>query len=209
MMRTSVTLAYLLNGVPVRPSQEICVLDTHPGFLQAVSLTDLMSIVTSTYQLLNGNYAKAGAAILPMLKTVFKGKNTIGTAIHHLTYQQHGSFVVNGHRVHPDEIRVVYRATSEDDLTQSFGRVDQSADTRARQIRDDGGKQEKHRYTHRFSIPLKTIAPGDYVLTFGSGDDGWFYDVGANTVLTLTITPPPAQPLATPAEALTGGVVSR
>src|SRR5580692_8750900 len=54
----------------------------------------------------------------------------------------------------------------------------------------------------RFSIPLRTITPGDYIFTFGSGDDGWLFDVGASTILTLTITPAPAQPsqAVTPAE---------
>jgi hypothetical protein len=52
--------------------------------------------------------------------------------------------------------------------------------------------KQEHQYTRRFSIPLKTIAPGDYVFTFGSGDDGFFFNVGASTILTVTILPRPA-----------------
>ena len=50
--------------------------------------------------------------------------------------------------------------------------------------------KQEHQYTRPFAIPFQTITPGDYVFTFGAGDDGWFFDVGASTVLTLTIRPP-------------------
>jgi hypothetical protein len=201
-MRTSVTVAYLINNAPIRPNREICIIDTHPGLFDAVSLTDLLSVATSTYQLLQGNFTAAGAAILPLLRETYNGKNTIASTTGHLTFQQDGSFLVNGNRLHPDEIRVVFRATSEDDLTTSFGRVDQSANVLGRQVRDNGEQSENHQYTRRFSIPLRTITPGDYIFTFGSGDDGWLFDVGASTILTLTITPAPAQPsqAVTPAE---------
>ena len=190
-MRTSVTLGYLLNGVPIRPNREICILNAEPGLFDAVSWTDLAALATATYQALLGNWTAAGAASLPLLKKLYDGKNEIASATDHVTYLQHGSFVVNGQRVHPDEIRVVFRATSEDDLTGSLGLVEQSEDVPDQQVRDNGEKKEKHMYTRRFSVPLKTIAPGDYLFTFGSGDDGWFYDVGANTMLTLTIAPRP------------------
>jgi hypothetical protein len=67
-MRTSVTVAYLINNAPILPNREICIIDTHPGLLDAVSLTDLLSLATSTYQLLQGNFTAAGAAILPLLR---------------------------------------------------------------------------------------------------------------------------------------------
>lgn len=204
-MRTSVTLAYIINNAPIRPNREICIIDSHPGLFDAVSLTDLLSVATSTYQLLEGNFTNAGAAILPLLREVYNGKNTIASTTDHLTFQQGESFLENGRRLRPDEIRVVFRATSEDDLTKSFGQVDQSADIQGRQIRDRGENKETHLYTRAFTIPLRIITPGDYIFTFGSGDDGVFFDVGANTILTLTITPAPAQPsqtrwVAAPAE---------
>lgn len=31
---------------------------------------------------------------------------------------------------------------------------------------------------HRFDVPLDQIPPGNYVFAFGSGNDGWFYDMG-------------------------------
>lgn len=191
-MRTSVTIGYLLNGVLIRPSEEICVLNAHPDISDALSLTDLVSLVTSTYELAEGNFEQAGAALLPVLRDVYSGKNVIGSKTDHLTFLQKGSLVVNGKRVHPDEILVVFRATSEDDLTKSFGHVDQSADIRGNQITDNGETKQNHQYLRRFSIPLRTIAPGEYILTFGSGDEGWFFDVGASTILTVTITPRPA-----------------
>jgi hypothetical protein len=200
-MRTSVTIAYLIDNAPIRPNSEICIIDSHPGFFDAVSLTDLHSVAASTYQLLQGNFTAAGAAILPLLRETFSGKNSIASATDHLTFQENGSFLVNGNRLHPDEIRVVYRATSEDDLTASFGQVNQSEDVRDPQIRNIGERSETHQFTCRFSIPLRTVTPGDYVFAFGSGDDGWFFDVGASTILTMTITPSPAQPPQTAAPA--------
>jgi hypothetical protein len=60
-MRTSDTLGYLLNNVPIRPNREICVIDSEPGLWDALSLTDLISLATSTYLALEGNFKQAGA----------------------------------------------------------------------------------------------------------------------------------------------------
>ena len=60
-MRTSVTLGYLPNNVPIRPNREICVIDSKPGLWDAVSLTDLISHATSADLALEGNFKQAGA----------------------------------------------------------------------------------------------------------------------------------------------------
>lgn len=41
----------------------------------------------------------------------------------------------------------------------------------------------------RHSLPLNTMSPGDYLFTFGAQDDGWFNDVAAVSLLTLTVLP--------------------
>ena len=55
-MRTSVTSGYLLNNVPIRPIREICVIDSEPGLWDA-----LISLATSTYLTLEGNFKRVGA----------------------------------------------------------------------------------------------------------------------------------------------------
>jgi hypothetical protein len=109
-MRTSVTLGYLLHGVPIKPNREICILNIHPDVFDGISLDDLISVATATYDTVEGDFGQALEAILPVLKDLYSGKKPIGSATDHLTYLQHGRFLVNGQYVHPDEIRVVFRA---------------------------------------------------------------------------------------------------
>ena len=60
-MRTGDTSDYLLNNVPIQPNRKICVIDSKPGLWDALSLTDLISLATSTYLTLEGNFKQVGA----------------------------------------------------------------------------------------------------------------------------------------------------
>jgi hypothetical protein len=162
-------------------------------------LDALVSLVVATYQAYEGNWKTAGAALLPILKTTYQGKDEIAAATAHETFPQGGSLILAGDRTTVDELRVVFRAWSEDSLTASFGRVTQADNTPPSGIVDEGEKPVftqggDNVYVHRFHVPLDRIAPGDYLFTFGSGDDGWFYDVGVASVLTVTVAPVAQRP---------------
>jgi hypothetical protein len=185
-MRSSITISYLRGNAPIRPSDEICVIDAHPPGL---SVDDILKTATNVVAALEGDFSGVLTQVEGEIEGALKGKNAVYNASDHLEFLRAGSYLINGQRVHPDEIGVVFRATSEDKITRSFGRADQSAGVSGQQIGDRNGSQEDHQYTRGFSIPLERIVPGDYIFTFGSGDDGWLYDVGVSTILTVTIIP--------------------
>lgn len=70
-MRTSVTVPHLINNAPIRPNREICIIDTHPGFFDAVSLTDLLSVATFDLPAPSRQLHAAGTAILPLLRQTY------------------------------------------------------------------------------------------------------------------------------------------
>lgn len=196
-MKSSITLGFLNNGTPVTPNRQINQTDNHPGFGEAFrvfGLEGVLSLVAATVLAYEGEWKLAGAALVPTLKTAYQGKEEIVAATGHETFPQGGSLVLGGQRKVVDELRIVFRAWSEDDLTKSFGKVSHEDNSPAPQIVDEGEKPtfsqgSDNFYVHRFKVPLDTIAPGDYLFTFGSGDDGFFFDVGVASLLTLTVAP--------------------
>lgn len=196
-MRSSITFGFLNHSVPVTPNRQVNVTDDHPGFGEAFrvfGISGVVSLATATYMAFEGQWKTAGAALLPVLKTAYQGKDEIVAATAHESFPQGGRLVLGGRRTEVDELRVVFRAWSEDDLTASLGKVAQVDSNPNPQILDEGENPaftqgSDHVYVHRFKVPLATIDPGDYLFTFGSGDDGWFFDVGVLSLLTLTIYP--------------------
>jgi hypothetical protein len=188
-MRSSINLVYLRNSEVIRPNREICVIDARPP---SISLDDLITTAINIVRAADGDYSGILTQVEGELKEALGEKNAIFSASDHLEFLRAGSYLVNGERVHPDEIRVVFKATSEDNITNSFGRADQPAGIWGEQIIDRGEDKQTHQYTCQFSIPLEKINPGEYIFTFASGDDGWLFDVGVSTVLTVSILPRPA-----------------
>lgn len=194
-MRSSITLGFLNNGRPVTPNRQVNITDNHPGFGEAFrvfGVDAMVALVVATYNAYEGNWKTTGAALLPIIRSAYQGKNELVAATAHETFPEGGSLILAGDRTTVDELRVVFRAESEDDLTTSFGRVTQVDDTPASGIVDEGERPVftsggNNVYVHRFHVPLDRIDPGDYLFTFGSGDDGFFFDVGVASVLTLTV----------------------
>jgi hypothetical protein len=194
-MRSSITLGFLNNGIPVTPNRQVNITDTHPGFeegFRVLGVEGIISLVVATYEAFEGNFKLAGTTLLPIIKTAYQGKNELVAATTHQTFPEGGSLILAGKRTTVDELRVVFRAESEDTLTKSFGVMEQADSTSASGIFDEGEKAVftqggNNVYVHRFKVPLDRIAPGDYLFTFGSGDNGWLYNVGVVSVLTLTV----------------------
>jgi hypothetical protein len=185
-MRSSITISYLEANVPIRASHEICVINAHPP---GVSWGDILTTATNVIGALEGDYSGLLTEVEQDLGDAFKGKNALYKASDHLSFLSKGSYLINGERIHPDEIGIVFRATSEDKITKSFGRADQPSGILGRQIEDRSESLQEHQYTRAFSIPLKRITPGEYLFTFASGDDGLIFDVGVSTILAVTIVP--------------------
>lgn len=196
-MISSVTLGFLSNGASLIPNRRINLTSAHPGVADAaqqLGLSALLSLVTAAYQAYEGNWKIAGAALLPLLKQVYEGADEISEISSHENFPAGGSLVVNGRVRVIDELRVVFRAESEDELKKKscLGKItfaDDGVDpheTASEKLFKQGGT---YVYVSRHSLPLNTMSPGDYLFTFGAQDDGWFNDVAVVSLLTLTILP--------------------
>jgi hypothetical protein len=141
LMQSSITLGFLNNGRPVQPNRQINITDNEPGFGEAFRVFGpeaAVALAVATYNALQGNWKTAGSALLPLLKKAYDGKDEIAAATSHLTFPEGGSLVIAGDRTTVDELRVVFRAWSEDDLTTSFGKVSQADNTPPSGIIDEG-----------------------------------------------------------------------
>ncbi|MEW8986307.1 MAG: hypothetical protein AB2401_04755, partial [Bacillus sp. (in: firmicutes)] len=121
-----------------------------------------------------------------LVKDVFKQKNKGKKTRDRSILLGPGGWPLGGPAL--DEAIVTFRAWSEDDLTESFGRVDplgKIIDLGEKRYDDNNGN---HVYEHSFRIPLRHTPPGPYLFSFGSGDEGWRYSVGIASLLTLGIT---------------------
>ena len=232
-MRTSVTIGYGLDKRAIRPNREICVIDAHPPDILG-SLEDLATEawvlfkahwnpVVEIGETFNppdprwvpppppGGYLESLWDILPddgikSINDVVADKNSLFLESDDLAFERAGSYRINRQRVHPDEIRIVFRATSEDDITKSFGHAykfdsgDESQYVSTDEIIDLAETKTTNQYKRAFSIPLKTITPSLYLFAFASGDDGWLFDVGAVTFLWVRIWPRPDEAQREPAK---------
>jgi hypothetical protein len=185
-MRSYTEVTYWRQGIQVGGPQVFNQITSDPDITDAWDT--IVAIVTALY----ATYASFGiAAIAGAVKAVgdaLGGKNVTNARSAQVSFEQGGK--VAGLAQLADEARILFRAWSDDDLTTSFGRVDQT-DMRVRVI--DGGEfryrnGDNNFYDHWFSMPLSTLPAGGYVFAFASGDDGWFFDVGVASALSVTIT---------------------
>jgi hypothetical protein len=145
-----------------------------------------------------GGYLESLWDILPddgikSINDVVADKNSLYLQSDDQSFWQNASPLTRGGGIQPDEIRIVFRATSEDDITKSFGHAYKFQPNKriryvsTHEIIDLGEYKTTNQYKRAFSIPLETITPGMYLFAFASGDDGWLYDVGAVTLLWVWI----------------------
>jgi hypothetical protein len=196
-MISSITFGFLSHGSPVAPNRRINITTDHPGVedaSEALGLTAFLSLVTAVYEAYEGQWKLAGAALLPILKTAYQGSSTVHAISGHETFPHGGQLILGGTVKVIDELRVVFRAESEDDLKDksSIGvltHADGTADPNAIHSEQKFTQGGNNVYVSRFGLPLSVMTPGDYLFTFGAQDDGWFFDVAVGSILTLTIAP--------------------
>ena len=189
-MRTSITLGFLSKGRAIRPNRQLNVTNDHPDLSDLVDVKDLIAAATAIYAAVKGDWKVAAAGALPILKKAYSGKEVLVQKTAHETFQQGGRIILPGGANIIDERRVVFRAESEDDLTTSFGRADQAVSKHPAKIKDNGEVKTTNVYSRRFAIPPQSVPPGDYIFNFGSGDDGFIFDLGVSSILTVTVAPP-------------------
>jgi hypothetical protein len=188
-MRSYTEVSFWRQGTPVGNPLVFNQIVSDPDITDAWEV--IGAAIVALYALFTGFGIGSATAAIKALEAAFSGKNVKNVRTSRLLIDAGGK--VLGQNVLADEARVCFRAWSDDDLTASYGRVDQ-ADTNAR-IVDVGERRyqqgDNNFYEHCFSIHLGGVTSGNYVFSFASGDDGWFFDVGVASGLAVTVTPAP------------------
>jgi hypothetical protein len=190
-MNSSITLGHLdRNGRPVLPNRTVNRTSTDPDFSDFFELLDLISIGVAVYNTYKGNYKTAIAAITPMFTRVFEGKNVAASKTGRIIVPQDG---LMGSAVPVAELRVVFRAWSGSDLTESDGQVFQDDDVPTKQVEHMGDQSfsqgDNNFWVSRWRFNVQDITPGEYGFTFAAGDDGWIFNVGVANILTVEVVP--------------------
>ena len=186
-MESAIEVRYMRGGVEVGSPITVNQISAHPDITD-LDLTDYINWAKDAFSIgvdiydekWDGLVKDIGSAI----SHVFVGKNKSNQSTGKLILLGPGTVPGGGPAV--DQAILTFRAWSEDDLTASFGRIDPEGkiiDLSERRY-DSGGQ---HFYEKSYRIPLHDTASGPYFLTFGSGDDGEFFDVGVASFLTLGI----------------------
>ena len=102
-----------------------------------------------------------------------------------------------------DQLRLDFRAWSEDSIKDGAdGHVEQPAGINSG-ITDQGGGYHQTSgtffYDRSYVVPLRSLPPSVYSVSFDAVDDGWFFNVGVSDVLFLKVEEnphprPPARP---------------
>lgn len=185
-------------------------IDAHPGFADAWDLVKDVAIGFWDYY--TGNNAGATAAAGDFINRVLSGENIGKSNSFQFSFKRGGS--IDGlmpftttlpglpfpipfgppQTMQVDELHIWFRAWSDDDLTTSSGKLvtepsnaPQFAVLGERKWDENDG--DTHLYEIGFTIPISQAPEGAYGLIFGSGDDGWFYDVGVINNLGFTVLP--------------------
>jgi hypothetical protein len=129
---------------------------------------------------------------LKRARAIFSGSNKHYLGRDNLSVVKDGSF---------DQIQVVFRAWSEDDLKKSTCQVvavPAAAQEVSRTLND-------HLFEVAYNVPADRLGEGLSPFIFGAQDSGWFYDVAVSGELDLTyhVPRPQAPPVTTPAESAT------
>ena len=196
-MQSNITLGFGANGRAVLPNRVINSTTDNPDFTDLFGVADVIAVGTAIYQGYQGNWKTALAALAPTFTRVFSGKDVVASKTGRIMVPHDGHM---GGDAPVQELRVVFRAWSEDTLTESIGRVDQNADLADPQIEHMGDRTfsqgSDNYFVSRWRFDVQTIIPGEYSFNFMSGDDGWLFDVGVSNILTVQVLPgPPDQPL--------------
>jgi hypothetical protein len=189
-MRSQVEITFYRQGAPIGRSQVVNQVNEHPDITDFFSWDDLVSAIKAAIRYFAGDRDGAESDAKKEAEALFK--RLLSGNDHNVFRNTELSFLpggtVKGIDQVVDEARLWFRAWSEDDLKKtSFGKVDDPSG----QIRDLGERYfeqgDDKRYEHGFSLPLHTLPGGKYVFTFASRDEGWHYDVGVASALTVEI----------------------
>jgi hypothetical protein len=189
-MRSHVEISFYRQGAPIGRSQVVNQVNEHPDIIDFFSWDDLVSAIKAAIRYFvgdrDGAESDAKKEAEDLLKRLLSGNDHNVFRNSEISFRQGGA--VQGIDQVVDEVRLWFRAWSEDDLKQtSFGKVDDPSG----QIRDLGERYfeqgDDKRYEHGFSLPLRTLPVGKYVFTFASRDEGWHYDVGVVSTLPVTV----------------------
>ncbi|HXI22970.1 MAG TPA: hypothetical protein VNG71_03770, partial [Pyrinomonadaceae bacterium] len=202
-MRSFIALTFFSPSGVLLPGVNPLILNS---VVSEPDLTDefdaIIGIVTSVYDFFTGDRKKAAEEAIKSISELVSGKDVKNLRTSELSFVQGGivpfalpDFADPLHPKPPvaDQVTVFFRSFSDDDLTNTLGRVDQTDD--GVQIIDLGEARftegDNKFFDRTFSIPLSRMPVGENVFSFGAADDGFFFDVAVASTLTIKIVPDP------------------
>ncbi len=131
-------------------------LEAHPGFSTCLSdhWDDILKVATGDYK--------------GLAEAVIKGADTKDMVTNEIRLKQS--------RADTDQIRVLYKAWSEDELKRDTCKVIQAPPEAKRDHEQITNIGDTHMYTAICLLEPKKVSPGKYTFIFGAQDDGWYYD---------------------------------
>ena len=184
-MRSHVEVTFQRQGTQLGSPLLLNQVNVHPDITDAVSWEDFVSFGEAIYHGFTGQWEDAWSDVKKLYETAIKEKDVNAERKSEVTIGLGG---IGGNGELADEARVWFRAWSEDDLTKSFARVDPPG-----QIQDLGERffrqGDENWYEHGFSVPVRPRDPNTYIFSFASGDDGWHFDVGVASFLSIFPVP--------------------
>jgi hypothetical protein len=194
-MQSEIRFQLLKAGRPVANSgRTLARVVGHPGF--ADFFTDNLTAILETVGEAIGAYlgipGLSTQDAIKRARAVFSGSSKHYLGRDNLRVVRDGSF---------EQIQVVFRAWSEDDLKKSTCQVvavPPAAQAVSRTLND-------HLFEVAYNVPADQLGEGLSPFIFGAQDSGWFYDVAVSSELDLTyhIPQPQSPPMRTPAESAT------
>jgi hypothetical protein len=162
----------------------------------------IVGLFEAVYDFFTGDKKKAAEEAMKAVTDLVRGKDVKIVRTAELSFVEGGvvPFALPDFSdpLHPKppvagQVTVFFRAFSDDDLTNTLARVDQTND---RVPIADGGEArfidgDNKFFDHTFNIPLSQLPVGENVFAFGAADDGFFFDVAVASSLKLKIVPDP------------------
>jgi len=190
-VESHIEIQYLRAGNPVGRPIIVNSVSTHPDITD-LDFGDYVAWVKDAFSIAKDIYGAKSlfdwfgvvGDIGTGLKDVFQGKTKAAKSVNRLMLLAPVTIPSTGPAV--DEARIVFQASSDDDLTTSFGSV-----TPEGKIIDLGENRYDrdgiHFYEKSYRIPLQSTPTGPYFFIFGSGDEGDVFNVALASFLTVGI----------------------
>jgi hypothetical protein len=182
-----VQIEFLKGGKQVGGPTTVNQLTSHPDITDAWSVIELG--VKLIYEATTFQWGRVADDAVAFYKEALKDENQYAQATTTQTWLIGGGIAGVGD---VDEAHVLFRAWSEDNLQGTATRVDHSnPDAQINSVGERHYDQnDNHFYESEWTIPVSKIPSTVAIFDFAAGDDGWWFDVGHSSILSVRLIRP-------------------